>query len=124
MSIASDETADRIRAVIGHWPGMVEKRMFGGVCFMLNGNMLCGAMKAGELLIRVPPGQYEAALARSGAGPVSMGERTMGGFVEVALDAIEDEDALADWIAFSAPHVRSMPPKTPAARARTSRARR
>ena len=123
MSIASDETADRIRAIIGHRPGMIEKKMFGGVCFMLHGNMLCGSMKAGELLIRVGPDQHEAALARAGAEPMHMGERTMSGFISVAQDAIEDKDALADWIAFAEPYVRSLPPKE-AIKPRTARAKR
>lgn len=116
MSIASDETADRIRAVIGHRPGMVEKKMFGGICFMLHGNMLCGSMKAGELLIRVGPGQHEAALARPGAEPMRMGERTMAGFISVAQDSIEDEEVIANWIAFAESYVKSLPPKDEPAR--------
>ncbi len=124
MSIASDETADRIRSIIGHRPGVIEKKMFGGICFMLNGNMLCGSMKAGELLIRVGPEQHSVALARPGAVPMHMGERTMSGFITVTQDAIEDEDALAEWIGFAEPYVRSLPPKEQSAKPRTARAKR
>lgn len=111
MSVASEETAERIRALIGHRPGLTERRMFGGICFMLRGNMLCGAMKAGAMLLRVGPERYADALTRSGAAPMQMGERTMAGFIEVAQDAIEDEDALADWLAYAESFVTGLPPK-------------
>lgn len=111
MSEASDELADRIRAVIGHRPGITEKKMFGGVCFMHYGNMLVGAMKPGSLLARVGPARFQEAQARPGATAMEMSGRQMTGFVEVTDEGIEGDDALLDWIAYSETFVRTLPPK-------------
>lgn len=105
------ELADRIRALIGHRPNVREQKMFGGIAFMLDGNMLVGPMKGGGLLVRVGKDGYDAALALPGAGPMQMGERTMAGFVVVSGDAIEDEDALVGWIARASAFVHTLPPK-------------
>ncbi len=71
MSDASDELADRIRAIIGHRPGVTEKKMFGGAGFMLHGNMVVGAMKSGALLMRVGPERHADAVNRPGATPMA-----------------------------------------------------
>ncbi len=97
MSEAADALSERIEALIGHRPGVTRKRMFGGVCYMLWGNMIGGAMKLGSLLLRVGNDGIEPALAR-GAERMTMGERTMGGFVEVPEDAIADEHDLRSWL--------------------------
>jgi TfoX/Sxy family transcriptional regulator of competence genes len=110
MSVASDELAERIRALIGHKPGITEKKMFGGFGFMLNGNMVCGAMKSGALLMRVGPELYRDALSRPGAQPMHQAGREMVGFVEVT-DDIEDDDALKDWIDYAWKFVKTLPPK-------------
>ena len=110
MSEASDELAGRIDRLIGDRPGVTRKRMFGGICFMLSGNMVCGATKPGTLLLRTGPERYREALTRPGAGPMLMGEREMSGFIEVT-DDIEDDDNLADWIAFALDFVGTLPPK-------------
>jgi TfoX/Sxy family transcriptional regulator of competence genes len=131
MSAASDELGDRIRAAIGHRPGVTEKRMFGGIGFMRYGNMVVAAMKSGELLMRVGPDLHAQAVARPGAAAMVQGGREMKGFVIVANDAIEDDDHLNEAIAFAwsfvatlaakdaAPPVRkaaAKSPKTPAKR--------
>ena len=110
MSVASDELADRIRALIGHKPGITEKKMFGGFGFMLNGNMVCGAMKSGALLMRVGPHRHEEAKARPGAQPMVQGGREMAGFIEVT-DDIEDDDQLKDWIDYAWSFVETLPAK-------------
>jgi hypothetical protein len=110
MSVASEELAERIRALIGHKPGVTEKKMFGGFGFMLKGNMVCGAMKSGALLMRVGPDLYRDALSRPGAQPMQHGGREMVGFVEVT-DDIEDDDALKDWIDFAWTFVKTLPAK-------------
>ena len=111
MSMASDELAERIRTQIGHRPGMTEMRMFGGHGFMLNGNMVAGAMSTGMLLLRVGPELHAVAKTRPGAGPMVHGGREMTGFIEVDGDAVEDEDALAEWLAFAEGFVKTLPPK-------------
>jgi len=111
MSAASEELADRIRALIGHRPGVTEKKMFGGSGFMLDGNMVVGAMKSGALMMRVGPDRQEKALALPGAEPMIHGGRTMNGFVLVADEGIEDNDALQASIDFCWTFVATLPPK-------------
>lgn len=112
MSDASEELSDRIRAYLGHRPGLTERRMFGGRCFMLNGNMIAGAMKPGTLLLRVGAERYAEALLRPGTGPMLMGDREMTGFVEVADDVIADDEALAEALEYGLSFVKKLPPKT------------
>ena len=105
------DLADRIRVLISDRPGITEKRMFGGIAFMLRGNMLVGPIKGGGLLVRVGKDGYEAALARPGAGPMTFTGRPMSGFVEVTGDVLEDDDTLTEWIAVAEAFVSTLPPK-------------
>lgn len=111
MSLASEELSDRIRGLLGARPGITEQKMFGGRCFMLDGNMLVGPMKDGSLLVRVGKDGYERALALPGARPMSMGARTMSGFVEVTGDVLEDDEVLLDWIELARSFVETLPAK-------------
>lgn len=121
MSDASDDLARRIRATLGLRPDLSETRMMGGVCFMLSGHMVAGPLKDGRLLVRVGKENYEAALTRPGAGPMTFTGRPMSGFVEVAPDDIEDDAVLSDWLALAESFVRTLPPKE--AKVRKPRAR-
>ena len=80
----TDDLAERIREMIGDHPHGGEIRMFGGICFTLNGNMLVGTMKDGELLARVGDAQEAEALARPGARRMNFTGREMKGFIMVA----------------------------------------
>lgn len=111
MSPAAEALAQRIRAALAARSDVVEKKMFGGYGFLLNGNMLVGAMKGGELLIRVAPGAEAEMLARPGAAPMQMGERRMTGFIAVTGDGIESAEGLARWIAYAEDYVRTLPAK-------------
>ena len=111
MSVASDELAERIRNLIGHKPGVVEKKMFGGYGFMLNGNMVVGSMSTGDLLLRADPQRMDETLSLSGAAPMKMGERLMTGFYTVDFDAIANDDDLKTWIDRSWTHAKTLPPK-------------
>jgi TfoX/Sxy family transcriptional regulator of competence genes len=111
MSPETEELGERIRGLIGHKPGVVEKRMFGGFGFMLNGNMVAGAMSTGELLLRADPTKMTETLSLTGATPMKMGERVMSGFYSVDFDAIADDDDLRTWIDRSWAYVKTMPPK-------------
>ena len=113
MSAASDELAERLETLIGHRPGVTARRMFGGTCFMLHGNMVCCAMKPGTLLLRVGADGYDAALASSGVQPMLMGEREMTGFVEVT-DDIEDDADLMAWVGRGWDFASTLPPKADA----------
>ena len=111
MSAAADELAARIRAQIGLLPGVTEKRMFGGVAFMLDGNMLVGPLKDGGLLARVGKEAYREALGRPGAEPMTFTGREMPGFVEVREDGIETDEALAELIEMARRFVITLPRK-------------
>ena len=111
MSMVSDALSDRIRRRLGDKPGLVEKKMFGGRCFMVDGNIALGTSAAGELLVRVDPKCRMAALARPGAFVIKMGIREMKGFVAVAPDSIGDEATLGDWVALALAYTTTLPPK-------------
>lgn len=107
---SADALAERIRPLLPAG-AIVERNMFGAVCFMLEGNMLVAAMKGGELLVRTEPGREQWALAQPGVAMMLMGGREMTGFVGVSGPAIDDDSAIAGWIAFAEPYVRSLPSK-------------
>lgn len=101
--------ADLMRTALHGKRGISEKKMFGGVCWMLNGNMLCG-VKSGRYMFRVGKELHEQALARPGATPMDLTGRPMGGLVWVDADAAIDA-GLASWIDMAAQFANSLPPK-------------
>jgi TfoX/Sxy family transcriptional regulator of competence genes len=109
--MARDETMiARIGDELASRRNVSEKRMFGGVCFFLNGNMLAAAGRVkGRMLVRVGADQLDAALER-GAKPMEMGGRTMKGYV---FAYPRDGRALKAWVAMAEKFVRTLPPKTP-----------
>jgi len=104
-----EELADRVRAQLDDEPGLTERKMFGGIAWMLEGNMAVGLMKTG-LLVRLGD-QVEAALAEPHSGRQMMGERPMKGMVVVAPEGVETDEQLAAWVARGADVARSLPPK-------------
>ncbi|MBM4381947.1 MAG: TfoX/Sxy family protein [Deltaproteobacteria bacterium] len=90
--------AQRIREVVDDDPRISEKRMFGGVAFMANGNMAVGIIRD-ELMVRVGPEAYDAAIALPHARPMDFTGRPMRGFVQVAPAGFEDDADLRAWIA-------------------------
>ncbi|MGF7005753.1 TfoX/Sxy family protein [Aminobacter sp. BE322] len=109
------DLAERIRAVVGEDPNIGEIRMFGGICFTLNGNMMVGTMKDGTLLARVGEEQEAEALSRPGATRMNFTGREMKGFIMVATEEL-DGAALARWIAMASRFVGAMPAKQPGAK--------
>jgi hypothetical protein len=105
--------------------GAADKRMFGGTCFLIGGNMLIGTLKDG-LIVRVGKDAHAAALGRPGAKTFDMTGRPMQGFVAVDGKAIADDAALQGWIDLALAFVRTLPPKPgkPAASPRKGKARR
>ncbi|WP_199231208.1 TfoX/Sxy family protein [Falsiroseomonas bella] len=102
-----------IRLSLARRRGLVEKRMFGGICWMLNGNMLCGIAKD-SFMFRVGRELEAEALARPGTRIMDFTGKPMRGFVLVDPDAAEDA-GLEAWIAFAARYVAALPPKAPKA---------
>src|SRR5918998_3078880 len=92
------ELADRLRAMLSDEPGVVEKRMFGGVAFMVGGHLAVGASSKGGLMLRVEPQQTEALLAEARAEPFEMRGRAMSGWLRVRLDGSADDDELGRWV--------------------------
>lgn len=107
----AEALAVRLRPLLSALTPVVERKMFGAHCFMLDGNMLVAAMKGGELLVRVPAERAAWALAQPGAAPMTMGTREMEGFIGVSGPAIDDDADIARWIAFAELHVRTLPRK-------------
>lgn len=109
--MAFDEgLAERVRARLGADPGVTEKRMFGGLAFLYEGNMAVGVI-GDELMVRVGPDATEAALARPGTRPFDFTGRPMRGWVVVAASAVSEDEALADWIEQGHAFAASLPPK-------------
>ena len=106
-----EELADRIRRILVDRPEISERTMFGGVAFMLNGNMLVGPIKGGGLLARVGKDAYEDMLTRSGVRPMTFTGREMKGYVEIDDDALDTGDKLASWIAQAEQFVSTLPAK-------------
>ena len=97
--MAYDEgLVQRIREQLEDDPRVSEKKMFGGVAFFVNGNMAAGTLKD-ELMVRVGPDAYEAAIAQPHARAMNFTGRTMRGFVQVAPAGFEEDADLRAWLA-------------------------
>jgi TfoX/Sxy family transcriptional regulator of competence genes len=106
-----EELADRIRRLIGEEPGLTEKRMFGGLAFLINGNMSVSASGQGGLLLRVDPEQTEALLERPHAESFVMRGRAMDGWLRVDVDGTSGDDELERWVRIGVAYARSLAPK-------------
>ncbi len=111
MSIASDALAKKLRPLFAKKPEVVEKRIIGGIGFMLNGNLAVGTTPRGELLVRIDPAKAKSALARSGAFQPKMGEREMLGYLAVGPDIVDDPDELKAWVRYALDYARTLPVK-------------
>ena len=109
--MAYDEAlAARIRSAFEGEANVTEKKMFGGVAFMVSGNMACG-VTGDELMVRVGPDNYEDALSRPHARPMDFTGRPMRGMVYVARPGFESDQDLAAWVDSGASFARSLPSK-------------
>ena len=109
--MAYDEgLAQRVRETLSDLPGLVEKKMFGGVGYMVQGNMACGVNRD-RLIVRVGPERYQEALAQPHAGPFDMTGRPMKGWVMVSAGGYESDDELNDWIQQGLDFALTLPPK-------------
>jgi TfoX N-terminal domain len=104
------ELAARIRTVVAGEPGLTEKRMFGGVAFLINGNMAVSASGQGGLLLRVEPERTDALVHEAGAARAVMRGREMDGWLRVDTAAMTAA-ALDRWIGEGLSYARSLPPK-------------
>ena len=115
MPIAYDEElAERVREQLAPDAGLEERKMFGGLAFMVNTHLACGIMKD-DLMVRVGKEGHHAAIER-GAREMEFTGRPMRSMVVVPGDALRTEQALGEWVTLAVEHARSEPPKPPQAR--------
>jgi hypothetical protein len=105
------ELADRIRAVVQAEPGLTERRMFGGLAFLIQGNMAVSASSQGGLLLRVDPAATESLINEPHVGRFEMRGRKMDGWLRVDAEAVEADDDLRAWVRHGVTYARSLPPK-------------
>jgi TfoX/Sxy family transcriptional regulator of competence genes len=105
------DLADRIRELLGAEKSVEEKRMFGGLAFLINGNMAVAASGRGGLMVRVPPAETDKLLARDHVEPMVMAGRETRGWLRVSVDGIKTKRQLRSWVSRGAEYARSLPPK-------------
>ena len=105
------ELADRIRAVVQAEPGLTERRMFGGLAFLIQGNMAVSASSQGGLLLRVDPAETESLISEPHVRRFEMRGRKMDGWLRVDAEAVEADDDLRGWVRHGVTYARSLPPK-------------
>ena len=105
-----EKLADRVRRALSGREGLSERKMFGGIAFMLRGNMACGIVKD-ELMVRVGPERYDDALGRPHARPMDFTGRAMRGMVYVQPDGCRTDEALKLWVEQGLAFAASLPPK-------------
>ena len=106
-----EELAHRIREVVEGEPGLGEKRMFGGLAFLVNGNMAVSASGQGGLLLRIDPGQADSLVDQEHVRRFVMRGREMDGWLHVDVESIETDDELRRWVSHGLTYARSFPPK-------------
>jgi TfoX/Sxy family transcriptional regulator of competence genes len=110
--VAYDEDlADRIRELISAEKGVEEKRMFGGLAFLIAGNMSVAASGRGGLLVRVPPEETGRLLAREHAEPMVMAGRETRGWLRVSADGVRTKRQLQSWVSRGVEYAKSLPSK-------------
>lgn len=107
-----EQLAARVRELIKARPGVVERRMFGGLGWMIGGNMAVGVMRDDQLVVRIEPEESEAALREPYVHRFRrQGRKAMTGWVLVEPEGVEDAAALERWVDIGAARAASLPPK-------------
>jgi len=110
--VACDEDlANRIRELVLSEPGVTEKKMFGGLAFLINGNMSVSASGKGGLLLHVDPDETDALLAKPHAHPFEMSGRTMRGWLRVDPEGVKTKAQLQRWVTRGVDYAKSLPNK-------------
>jgi TfoX/Sxy family transcriptional regulator of competence genes len=102
------DLADRIRELLGPLRGVDEKPMFGGLAFLINGNMAVAVSRQGGLMVRVAPEETEKLLGRAHATPMVMRGREVRGWIRVDADGVKTTRQLSDWVTRGADYARSL----------------
>jgi TfoX/Sxy family transcriptional regulator of competence genes len=110
--VAYDEDlADRIRELVAGERRLTEKKMFGGLAFLIGGNMAVAASGQGGLLVRVDPDRSDRLVATSSARPMRMRGREMPGWLRVDASDVKTKRQLSRWVELGVTYARSLPPK-------------
>jgi hypothetical protein len=105
------ELAERIRQLVAGEPGLREMRMFGGLAFLIGGNMAVAASGQGGVLVRVGPDETDTLLATTPAQPFEMRGRSMAGWLRVEAADVATDEQLSPWVERGVGYARSLPPK-------------
>jgi TfoX/Sxy family transcriptional regulator of competence genes len=106
-----EELADRIRELIGSESALTEKKMFGGLAFLIGGNMALAASGQGGVLVRVDPAQSDELVAATNARLMEMRGRSMQGWLRVDPEDLRTKRQLAKWVDLGTTYARSLPAK-------------
>ena len=106
-----EELAGRIRQLVGGEAGLTERKMFGGLAFLIEGHMAVAASGQGGVLVRVDPEQSDRLVATTKARLMEMGGRQMVGWLRVDTDAVRTKAQLAKWVRLGVTYARSLPAK-------------
>ena len=105
------ELADRIRDLVIAEPALTEQKMFGGLAFLIGGNMAVAASGQGGILVHVDPAQSDALVGTTAARPMEMRGRSMQGWLRVDADDVGSRRELAKWVKLGVTYARSLPSK-------------
>ena len=106
-----EDLANRLRELLAGEDAVTEKKMFGGLAFLVHGNMSVSASGQGGLLARIDPAETEAVLKRDHVSRMEMRGRTMDGWVRVAPEGVRTKRRLEPWVKRSLRYVKTLPPK-------------
>jgi TfoX/Sxy family transcriptional regulator of competence genes len=106
-----EQLAERIRELVGAEPALTEKKMFGGLAFLVDGNMAVAASGQGGLLVRVDPAESDALVSETPARVMEMRGREMAGWLRLDSGDLQSEDELSAWVERGLAFARSLPPK-------------
>jgi TfoX/Sxy family transcriptional regulator of competence genes len=106
-----EELAERVRELIEAEAGLTEKKMFGGLAFLLHGNMAVAASGQGGLLVRVDPAEGDHLIATTAAEPMEMQGRVMSGWLRVEAAALRTKKDLTTWVGRGTTFAKTLPPK-------------
>ena len=107
-----EELAARIRALVAGEPSLTEQKMFGGLAFLVGGNMAVAASGQGGVLVRVDPEQSDALVASTDAYVMEMRGRSMPGWLRVDSEHVATDRELTKWVDLGVSYARSLPAKT------------
>lgn len=106
-----EDLANRLRELLADEDAITEKKMFGGLAFLLNGRMSVSASRSGGILLRIDPAETDACLARAHVSRMQMGGRTMDGWITIAPEGLKTKRQLEPWVKRSVAFAKTLPAK-------------